>query len=57
MSAAHLLAQMLLAGMTLMERIMTANGTRTEIIAPHMDINMKTLGTRRILHVVLVVVV
>jgi hypothetical protein len=52
----HLLAAMLLAGMTLME--MTAGGTRmTQMLAATTEIALKTSVSRRILHAVFVIVI
>jgi hypothetical protein len=50
------LAQMFLTGMTVMNLHMTALGTRRiYMLVPSMEMTMKTQGTRRIVHAVVVV--
>ena len=47
-------ASMLLAGMTLMDQRITASGTlRQLLIAPLMEVTLRTSVTQRILHAVL----
>jgi hypothetical protein len=49
-------AMMSVAGLTLMERTMTAPGTAaTDLIVPPTGVDMQMQGTRRIVHAVLVV--